>query len=81
MRRLKINSRRNSRCSMPLDRLDWSNWFTDSGAFGPGLYLHVHHLNDDTVHRVFCKHDGARRLSMIDGELYWLIDEPTPESE
>ncbi len=25
----RVNSRRNSSCALPLDRLDWANWWTD----------------------------------------------------
>lgn len=80
-RRLKVNSRRNSACSVPLSELYWRVWHTDADTFAPGLYLLVANVDGDRMHRVYCKH-GRARLSMIGGELHWLIDAPLmPESE
>jgi hypothetical protein len=72
-KRRLVNSRRYSECSIPLDRLDWSRWFTDGGA---RVYLHVHSLDGDTIHRVYCRHDGPARLCLDGGKLWWLLDCP-----
>lgn len=84
-RRLKVASARNSVCAVPLHRLDWSRWWTDS--IGGDLYLHVA-CDDGTVQRVHCRHrfdiERARaklythspRLAYMSGQLYWLIDRP-----
>lgn len=69
--RLKVNNRRNSACAMPLDRLDWSRWFTD--GIGGSLYLHVHGP-DETIQRVYCRRSEKPRLAFSDGELWWLVD-------
>lgn len=75
IRLLRVSSRRNSTCgSAPLYMLDWARWFTDGGP--DSLYLHVHHYRDDSIHRVFCRHNDHPRLAMRDGALYWLIDGP-----
>lgn len=72
-RRLKVNSRRNSACVVPLDRLDWSRWFTD--RTDQRVYLHVWRLDEpDCIMRVYCKREGGVRLAMRGGELYWLVD-------
>ena len=70
--RLKVNSRRNSHCVVPLDSLDWTRWFTDS-SFGL-FYLHVYEREGDAALRVKCKLADAPRLACEGGELYWLID-------
>ena len=72
-RRLKVASKRNSDCGVPLDQLDWSNWWTDNTGYR--LYLHVHNKDksDGAVHRVWCKYRYAR-LMLRDGVLYWLVD-------
>lgn len=85
----KVNSRRNSTCSVPLDRLDWSSWWTDNGGWPEYVYLHVPYkdepgnLMNGTVHRVrprVPRGMTATRLSMENGELYWLFDEPLEEA-
>jgi hypothetical protein len=72
-KRRLVNSSRNSECSMPLDRLDWSRWFTDGGE---RVYLHVHSLDGDTIHRVYSRHDGPNRICFDHGKLWWLLDCP-----
>lgn len=74
---------RNSDCrSARLAELDWRNWWTDADGFDTGLYLHVRRIDGNTIHRVFCRLGPKRRLAMIGGELYWLLDAPlTRESE
>ena len=73
-RRLKVASKRNSDCGVPLDQLDWSNWWTD--IVGQVVYLHVQHTDksDGAVHRVWYKHADYPRLMLRDGVLYWLVD-------
>lgn len=84
--RRKVNNPRNSTCSAPLDRLDWDNWFTDYGFAddagrmngGYNFYLHVHHEDGESIHRVYCREAVRRnvrpRLELVNGELVWLID-------
>lgn len=74
MPRRRVNSRRNSICgSARLADLDWSNWFTDTT--GGGLYLHVRSLDEEAWHRVQCRKAWGPRLKLVDGELFWLVDE------
>ena len=74
MSRRRVASPRNSVCgSACLAALDWSNWFTDTG-FGT-MYLHVQSLDAETWHRVYCRKTDTPRLRLMDGVLYWLIDE------
>lgn len=78
----KINNERNSDCSVRLKNLDWNNWFTDGMWIRPpAIYLHVNHKDikgmGDTIHRVSCKKScfgQGVRITMKDGELYWLVD-------
>ena len=74
MRRLIVNSRRNSMAFYPLAWLDWSRWFTDWGFNGEMHYLHVHSARDESIHRVYCRHADRPRLSFEGGRLYWLVD-------
>jgi hypothetical protein len=74
-RRLRVNSRRNSICAMPLHHLDWSRWFTD-GSCG-SLYLHVYGP-EDSIQRVYCRSSDTPRLQLDGGVLYWLVDKPAP---
>ena len=69
--RRRVNSRRNSSCALPLDRLDWANWWTDRVYHF--TYLHVV-ADDKTAHRVYCKLAENPRLAFRNGQLYWLID-------
>ena len=74
MRRLKVDSPRNSACgSANLADLDWSTWWTDQIP-GAGLYLHVAHQRSDSYHRVRCRHSESARLLMDRGALKWLVD-------
>ncbi len=70
----KVNSPRNSSCGVDLDKLDWSNWWTDSlhGVH----YLKVKEPRWGTVQRVYCKHANAPRVGVRNGTLCWLIDIP-----
>ncbi len=68
-----VASKRNSICGIPLDELDWRSWWTDTS--GGGFYLHVRHVLEDTVHRVYCRASDKPRLEMKDGKLFWLIDQ------
>jgi hypothetical protein len=70
----KVNSPRNSSCGVDLDKLDWSNWWTDSlhGVH----YLKVKEPRWGTVQRVYCKHSNAPRVGVRNGTLCWLIDIP-----
>lgn len=82
-RQYKVNSKRNSECSVSLENLDWNNWWTDGMWLKPpAIYLHVKHKNikgmGDTIHRVSCKPAKNKkqvRLKVVNGELYWLVDE------
>lgn len=72
VRRFTVNSERNSECSVPLESLDWKNWFTDGGA---SMYLHVYQLGDDgAICRVRCRRSDSPRLASLHGVLYWLVD-------
>lgn len=71
-RRLLVANARNSESSAPIKDLDFGRWFTDGRS--SGLYLHVHHKYDDSIHRVYCKASDAPRLQFEAGELYWLVD-------
>lgn len=73
-RRYKVRSIRNSQCSYPLDDLNWERWWTDSTSPSWHFYLHVEALDGDTVQRVYCRKSDHARISMNDGELYWLVD-------
>lgn len=73
-RRYIVDSPRNSLCAVPLRSLDWNKWFTD-GERG-ALYLHLYRAEDDTWHRVRCRHSDAPRLSCDGGLLRWLVDSP-----
>jgi hypothetical protein len=68
-----VNSSKNSKCSSSsLKDLDWSRgWWTDD-SFGMH-YLHVHHKDGETIHRVYCKFSDRPRLQMTNGKLYWLF--------
>lgn len=68
----KVCSTRNSTCSARLSALDWSTWFTDS-SFG-AFYLHVTHMDGESVHRVRCRLSERPRLQSRKGVLYWIID-------
>lgn len=69
----RVNSPRNSECgSAALSSLDWTNWWTDTS--GGDHYLHVEHLQGETVHRVYCRLDGHPRIGQRAGVLYWLLD-------
>lgn len=76
----KVNSTRNSQCcSARLSDLDFSNWYSDNG------HIHALHSADGgwmegTRHRVYCRASDSPRLAVVDGELYWLIDEPKAKS-
>ena len=78
----RVISKRNSECSMPLEDLDWTNWWPD-GFYCGQIYLHVQHKHHDTkghdwegtVHRVYCREGNQNRIAMKNGELYWLIDD------
>ncbi len=73
MSRLKINSRRNSKCgSAKLAELDWSNWYTDDS--GGGRYLHVAGRDGETFHRVFCRRQEKPKICLVDGELMWVVE-------
>ena len=77
-RRLKASSRRNSSVGtggVGVTDLDWSDWWTDHS--GDANYLHVRHLDGDTVHRVHCRFARRPRLALRGGVLYWLVD-PNP---
>lgn len=69
-RRYKVKSKRNSYCPVPLESLDWNNWFTDR-SWGMH-YLHVEG-EDGAIVGVYCKHSDEPRLAMENGELYWLV--------
>lgn len=81
IRRLRVDSPRNSRCgSADLRDLDWSNWWTDDSMDAHYLHVQRNHPEidggkpgDETSHRVFCRHCDRPRLRLIDGKLYWLI--------
>ena len=77
MKYRKVNSRRNSICTIPLSKLDWNTWWTDTS--GGQLFLHVGCKvappGEDTVWCVWCRDVLCPRLMMRDGILYWLIDE------
>jgi len=75
-RQLRADRNRNSVCAVPLERLDWSNWFTD--GTGGGLYLHVWSKDGDTCHRVHCRKTDKPRLCFKGGVLFWLVDPKTP---
>lgn len=84
--RRKVNSTRNSDCCVPLDALDWSNWWTDGYVVGGEhrLYLHVPDKRPEfkgCSYRVRCKHndEGTMRIAMKDGELFWLWSEECEE--
>ena len=72
--RRKVMSDRNSECVVPLDSLDWSRWWTDTGFSDSGFLLKVPSRDSDSVHRVYCRGVYRPRLMMRDGKLYWLID-------
>lgn len=76
----RVADERNSACTVKLSDLDWNNWWTD-GMWRGSTYLHVRHKDikdlGDTIHRVYCVHEGRDdvvRISMKDGELYWIVD-------
>lgn len=72
---LRVNDPAHSSCgSASLAQLDFSNWWTDV-SFGKH-YLHVQHRSQDTVHRVYCRHEEQPRLKMVGGELHWLVEKP-----
>jgi hypothetical protein len=76
----RVTSPRNSVVGtggVTLADLDWSQWWTD-GIRGH-LYLHVPHLDGDTIHRVYCRRTDTPRLQMRGGELYWLVDKEASE--
>lgn len=74
MRLARVDDPANSSCdSAKLASLDFKNWWTDTSF--DKLYLHVQHVSDGTVHRVYCRHAQQPRLQMFDGMLHWLIDE------
>ena len=80
--RRRVNSRRNSSCALPLDRLDWSRWWTHSiqimsaDTLEPYVFTYLHVMEDHKVHRVFCKLAVNPRVEFRNGRLYWLIDNP-----
>lgn len=68
----KVNDKINSDCgSSKLSDLDYSNWFTDTS--NNMFYLHIKSLHDESIHRVFCKHDDEPRLALENNVLYWVI--------
>lgn len=69
---LTINNSKNSVCnSAKLKDLDWDRgWWTDD-SFGMH-YLHVHHKDGETIHRVYCKGCQQPRIEQRKGKLYWL---------
>lgn len=77
--RRKVNSHRNSSCAVPLSSLDWRNWFLDE--LGGEIYLHVTAKEpfdpatpkERPIWRVVPR-KPAHRVSMEDGDLYWLDD-------
>lgn len=73
MRELKVKLQENSSCSVPLDELDWQNWWQDTTE--GSCYLHVRRVHDNEVTgwRVHCKASDTPRLMLKDGELYWLV--------
>ena len=71
--RRRVDSPRNSTSTARLADLDWDNWWTDTT--GGAHYLHVAHKDGETIHRVFCRKADRPRLRLIDGTLYWLIDD------
>lgn len=80
-----INDPKHSVSSVPLDRLDWTNWWQDGPSpFCATIYIHVPHLPDDemgdTVHRVYYRRKGRVRIGMKDGVLCWIVEpkEATP---
>lgn len=70
---LVIASPRNSRCSTAkFEDLDWDKgWWTDD-SFGMH-YIHVHHKDGETIHRVYCKHCQQPRIQVLKGKPYWLF--------
>jgi hypothetical protein len=70
-----VSSPRNSKCSSArLKDLDWQRgWWTDD-SFGMH-YIHVHHKDGETIHRVYCKSSDRPRIQMDKGRLYWLYQE------
>jgi hypothetical protein len=70
---LSVTSKANSKCnSAKLSDLDWGRgWWTDD-SFGMH-YLHVHHKDGETIHRVYCRHAQQPRLQCKAGKLYWLV--------
>jgi hypothetical protein len=70
---LLVSSPKNSTCnSAKLGDLDWNKgWWTDD-SFGMH-YLHVHHKDGETVHRVYCRHCQQPRIQVTNGKLYWLF--------
>lgn len=70
---LLVKSPSNSLCnSAKLKDLDWDKgWWTDD-SFGMH-YLHVHHKDGETIHRVYCKHCQQPRIEQRRGRLYWLF--------
>jgi hypothetical protein len=80
----KIKNPRYSRCSTAkLKDLDWEKgWWSDDSF--EKHYIHVHHKDGETIHRVFCKEVEKPRIGMDNGEPIWLftlgmnIDNPQP---
>ena len=69
----RVRSQRNSYCnSARLSQLDWGEWWEDGGMLVPGTYLHVPRRDDETVHRVFCRHSDYARLGWRSGDLWWV---------
>lgn len=67
-----VSSPRNSKCgTAKFKDLDWNKgWWTDD-SFGMH-YLHVHHKDGETIHRVYCRSAERPRLQVTNGKLYWL---------
>ena len=77
MKTLKVNSQENSDCSKDLSKLDWSNWWIDRSLGGSYLHVRCWDEEQETWWRVICKDIENPRVRMVDGELFWLIDEDT----
>ena len=71
-KKMLVSSSKNSRCSTAKFKdLDWDRgWWTDD-SFGMH-YIHVHHKDGETIHRVYCRFNDRPRLQVTNGKLYWL---------
>lgn len=70
--RLRVDSPRHSLCLMPMDELDWSNWWVGRDRETGEFYLLVLDTGDATMVGVWCRRQTVG-VAMVEGELCWLV--------